>query len=86
LGEYPPDLLEEQQKLSTLMVELIRYFKDDITIHVIDPQSLMGIITFIKYRVRKYPAFIIDGKELIIGWNRDALDDAIKTGMSYRDA
>jgi hypothetical protein len=86
LGEYPLDLLEEQQNLSTLVVELISHFRDDLAIHIIDPQSLKGIITSIKYRVRKYPTFIIDGKEFVIGWNRGRLDDAIKTGLSSRDA
>ena len=68
------------------MVELISHFSDDIAIHVIDPQSLKGIISSIKYRVRKYPTFIIDGKEMVIGWDRDKLDDAIKASLSNRDA
>ena len=72
-------MLEEQQKLSTLVVELINRFRDGIVIHVIDPQSLPGIFKSIRYRVRKYPAFIIDGKKLVVGWNRAALDAAIET-------
>jgi hypothetical protein len=82
LGEYPQDLLEEHRQLSTLVVELLNHFKDGIVIHVIDPQSLQGIFKSIRYRVRKYPAFIIDGEELIVGWNRAALDSAIETRSS----
>jgi len=82
LGEYPQDLLEEHQQLSTLVVELINRFQDGITIHIIDPQSLQGIFKSIRYRVRKYPAFIIDGNELILGWDRAALDSAIETRSS----
>jgi len=81
LGEYPQDLIEEHQQLSTLVVELINRFRDGIVIHVIDPQSLPGIFKSIKYWVRKYPAFIIDEKELIVGWNRAALDSAIETRL-----
>jgi len=79
LGEYPQDLLKEHQQLSALVVELINRFRDGIVIHVIDPQSLPGIFKSIKYRVRKYPAFIIEGEELIVGWNRAALDSAIES-------
>jgi len=82
LGEYPQDLLEEHQQLSTLVVELINRFREGIIIHVIDPQSLSGIFKSIKYRVRKYPAFIINGKELILGWDRAALDSAIEAGST----
>jgi len=75
-------LLEEHQQLSALVVELIKRFRDGIVIHVIDPQSLPGIFKSIRYRVRKYPAFIIDGKELVVGWNRAALDSAIEARSS----
>jgi hypothetical protein len=82
LGEYPQDLLEEHQQLSTLVVELINRFQDGITIQVIDPQSLQGIFKSIRYRVRKYPVFIIDGNELILGWDRAALDSAIEASST----
>ena len=49
-----------------------------IIIHVIDPQSLRGIYKSLRYRVRKYPSFIVNEKELIVGWNRMALDRAIQ--------
>jgi len=60
------------------VVELVNQFKDGITIHVIDPQSLRGIFKSIRYRVRKYPSFIVNEKDLIVGGNRAALDQAIK--------
>jgi hypothetical protein len=60
------------------VVELINQYKDGVMIHVIDPQSLHGIIKSIRYRVRKYPSFIVDEKDLIVGWNREALEQAIQ--------
>lgn len=61
------------------MVELINQFKDGIIIHVIDPQSLRGIYKSLRYHVRKYPSFIVDEKDLIIGWNQAELELAIRT-------
>ena len=85
LGEYPQDLLKEHQQLSALVVELINRFSDELSIHVIDPQSLPGILKSLKFRVRKYPAFIIDDQELIVGWDRAALDLAIENRSSGQD-
>jgi len=79
-------LLEEHEQLSTLVVELINRFEDGINVHVIDPQSLLGIFKSLRYRVRKYPAFIIDGHEVVVGWNRRALDHALVANSSSRDA
>jgi hypothetical protein len=71
-------LLEEHYRLSALVVELINLFNDGIIIHVIDPQSLRGFFKSLRYRVRKYPTFIVEGQELIVGWNRAALDRALE--------
>ena len=79
LNDYPQDLLEDHYRLSALVVELVNRFKDGIVIHVIDPQSLLGIFKSLRYWVRKYPTFIIDGQEKITGWDRAALDRALNS-------
>ena len=84
LAEYPRDLLEDHERLSSLVVELSDRFKEGIVIHVVDPQSLMGIFKSLRYRVRKYPAFIIDNQELVTGWNLAALDHALESRPSNR--
>lgn len=77
ISEYPPELLSDQDRLAALVVELVNRFGNDIAIHIIDPQSLPGIFKALRYRVRKYPAFIIDGQELVVGWNPTALERAL---------
>lgn len=84
MHEYPQDILEEQQRLSTMVVELINRFQNKISIRIIDPNSLQGIMESLKYRVRSYPTFIIDGKEKVIGWNQAAVEEAIATCSSSR--
>lgn len=78
LSEYPKKLLEEQHQLSTLVVELMKRFGENIRIQVIDPQSLPGILRSLRYRVRKYPAFIVDGQKLIVGWDPETLTRALE--------
>lgn len=76
-AEYPPDLLEEGDRLSSLVIELTSRYKDRIDIRIIDPQSFQGILMCMRYRVRKYPAFIIDHKKKVTGWNQAALEQAL---------
>ncbi len=82
LAEYPQELLEDHQRLTALVVDLIDRFKEGLSIQFIDPQSLRGVFKTLRYRVRKYPAFIIDGQELIIGWDQAALELALKARLS----
>lgn len=82
LAEYPKDILEDHYRLSALVVELINRYNHDIVIHVIDPQSLPGIFKSLRYRISKYPAFIINNREIIAGWNPTALDQALESYYS----
>ena len=50
---------------------------NQITVHLIDPHSWRGVRKSLRYRVRKYPTFIVDEQERVVGWNRAALDQAI---------
>jgi hypothetical protein len=79
LAEYPQDLLEDHNRLTTLMIELINRFQDDIIVKVIDPQSIQGILKSLRYRVREYQTFIINNQDIIVGWNRAALDHALES-------
>ena len=78
LSEYPQEMLDDHYRLSALVVELVDRYKEELTIQVIDPQSLLGIFKSLRYWVRKYPTFIIDGREIIVGWNRAALERALE--------
>jgi hypothetical protein len=82
LNEYPDDLLEEHYRLSALVVELVNRFTDGIIIQVIDPQSVLGVFKSLRYRVRKYPTFIINGQEVIRGWDRQVLDSALEASST----
>jgi len=78
LTEYPPEMLEDYQRLTALVTELFKRFEDSITIQIIDPQSLRGIFKTLRFRIRKYPSFIIDGQDLVVGWDRPALNSALE--------
>ncbi len=83
LNEYPLDLAEEFTRLSDWIRELLHLYQHRLLIKIIDVQSLLGIYKSLRYRIRHYPTFIIDGKETYTGWEKGQLekllDKQIKT-------
>ena len=74
LNEYPSDLAEEFTRLSTWIQELLHLYQHRLQIKIIDVQSLLGIYKSLRHRIRTYPTFIIDGKEIYTGWDKDQLE------------
>lgn len=83
MEEYPPDLKEEYLKLSDWIRELTRIYEHRLLIKLIDAQSILGIYKSLRHRVRKYPTFIIEGKETYTGWDKKRLESLlVKIGLT----
>jgi hypothetical protein len=80
IDEYPPDWVQDYQRLSSWLADLSARYGDRVLIKVIDPQSLAGFFKCLRYRVRRYPTFIIAGqpKHRVTGWDRQALEAALQ--------
>ena len=74
MDEYPSDLKEEYMNLSDWIRELSRLYKHRLLIKLIDVQSPLGIYKSLRHRIRTYPAFIVEGKETYIGWDKGQLE------------
>ncbi len=74
MNEYPEDLKEEYVQLSDWIRELSGRYGDRLVIKLIDVQSLLGVYKSIRYRIRKYPSFIVAGKEVYTGWDKGQLE------------
>jgi hypothetical protein len=86
MEDYPPDLKEESTKLSSWIRELNRLYKHRLLIRLIDVQSPLGFYKSLRYRIRTYPTFIVEGKETYTGWDKNQLesllDKYIKNSLS----
>jgi hypothetical protein len=82
MREYPSDLIEDHIRLSSLVEELLMRYRNRILIHVIDPQSALGFYKSLRYWVREYPSFIIEGEQKITGWDQAMLEQAIQSRLS----
>jgi hypothetical protein len=77
MDEYPPDLIEECTRLSDWIRELNRLYKHRLLIKLIDVQSPLGIYKSLRYRIRTYPTFVVEGKETYTGWDKDQLESLL---------
>jgi len=77
VNEYPPDLADEYLRLSDWIRELAQLYRHRLSIRVIDVQSLVGLYKSFRHRIRRYPAFIVDGKEMYAGWDKSQLEQLL---------
>lgn len=75
--EYPQNLKEESAKLSDWIRELTRLYKHRLFIKLINVQSFLGAYKSLRHRIRKYPAFIIERKEVYTGWDKSQLESLL---------
>jgi hypothetical protein len=79
LSEYPQEWQDEYGRLSDWVYGFAERYGDGILIKVIDPQSPEGLLKSLRYRVRRYPTWIVDGKVRAVGWDRPTLEAALQT-------
>jgi hypothetical protein len=77
LDEYPQEWLDDYRQLTDWVYDLAERYGEQIVIKVIDPQSAEGLLKSLRYRVRRYPTWIVNGKTRVVGWNRQALEAAL---------
>jgi hypothetical protein len=78
---YPPEILEQAARLATWLHELSTLYGERLRIRVVGPQSLEGFALSLRFWVRRYPAFILNGLT-VVGWDRAALDCLLADQMS----
>ncbi len=66
-SSLPEDLKAEYQELSDWVREMAAAYGDKIVFRVIDAASIEGWWKSLRYRLRKYPAVIVDSQEKIVG-------------------
>jgi hypothetical protein len=78
LDEYPQEWQDNVHRLADWVHDLAECYSEGILIKVIDPQSLEGLVKSLRYRVRQYPTWIVDGRTRVVGWDRQALEAALQ--------
>ncbi|HYL81490.1 MAG TPA: hypothetical protein VEU07_11800 [Candidatus Acidoferrum sp.] len=58
---------------------------DQVTIRIVDPQSLFGFWRVLRNRIRRFPTFFVDGSERVVGWEGEP-EAAVARALSRRAA
>ena len=78
LEEYPPEWQADFRRLSALILDLAARYSENILIRIWDPRSLQGMFKSIRYGVRRYPTFVVNGQEKVAGWDVTRIESALK--------
>lgn len=83
-ADYPPQLLEEAQRLAAWLNDLAERYRGRLHIQVLDPQSPQGLGRSLRYGVRQYPTFIINRRRKHVGWEQAPLERALEQELAAR--
>ncbi|OGO20208.1 MAG: hypothetical protein A2Z14_10690 [Chloroflexi bacterium RBG_16_48_8] len=84
IEKYPEDVKEEASHLTDWILEITRRYPDRIHFRVIDPTSLEGFLLCLRYWVRRYPTFIVNGRKVFVGSDQDHLECVLQTYLKER--
>jgi hypothetical protein len=79
-GLLPPDLNSEYQAISDWIAGACERYGERLSISMIDAVSIEGVWTALRHRVRRFPAFIIDG-DAVAGFDRERLDAELAASL-----
>jgi len=74
IQDYPAELKEEILKLSDQIGELKQLYRHRVDIRLTDAQSPRGIYKSLMHRLRRYPAFIIERRDVYVGWDIEKIE------------
>lgn len=68
---------EDTFRLLGLLDRLRERFNGQIAVHLIEPWSFAWVIRVIRYRPRRYPAFVVGGRAVVAGLDEPTVARAI---------
>jgi hypothetical protein len=77
MNEYPEDVKEDVVRLSNWIRERAHLYSHRIQIKVIDVLFPPGLYKSLRYRIRKFPTFIIENRDTYSGWDKEALEEKL---------
>lgn len=66
-SSIPDDLKKEYAALSKWVLETVDAYGGRVVFRIIDAASIEGLVKSVRYRARRYPAFIVEGKAKYVG-------------------
>ena len=70
----PPDLQAEYGAIADWVASAHARFGDRLRVSVVDVASVEGLVKSLRHRARRFPAFIVDGRERVVGFDPERLN------------
>jgi len=80
----PADLQAEYAAISDWAQRAFGRYGDRLTIKVVDVASIEGVYKAVRHGARRFPSFIIDGRERVVGFDRERLDAMLADRLEER--
>ena len=80
INEYPEDLKAEYLRLSDWIRNMRQKYGQQVSVRLVDPQSLSGMWKVLRHRIRRFPTFFVAATERIVGWEGDP-DAAVRRAL-----
>lgn len=80
----PADLQAEYAAISDWALRAFDRYGNRLTVKVIDAASIEGLYKAVRHRARRFPSFIIDGHDRIVGFDRERLDTMLADRLEGR--
>lgn len=77
LKEYPEGMIDDHTRLSSWISEISALYEGSVMIRIIEAISIVGLYKAVRHSLRAYPAFIVDKKLVVSGWDRKSLREAL---------
>ena len=74
LNSVPEEAWQEYARLSAVVRDLSARYGPQLRITLVDPRSPMGFWKSLRHWVRRYPTFIVNGRQKHVGWDQHALE------------
>lgn len=63
----------EAFRLWALLDAIAGRFRGRATVYIVDPLSPQGLLRLLRHRIRRFPAFVIGGREVVTGWDLESI-------------
>jgi hypothetical protein len=86
VNDYPEAIKEEYLRLSDWIRQLCDAYHPNILIKIIDAHTPLGLYKCVRYRFRRYPTFIVNGRQKYTGWDERRLEAILNWQLARAEA
>lgn len=84
-GLLPVDLQAEYEAIGDWIFDACRRYGDRLQVRLVDVASIEGVLRAARHRVRRFPAFVVEGLDPLLGFDRARLDERLACAMKGAD-